>query len=429
MKVRILTILLFTIGLLNAQSNQEIAEVYLNKSKESFKELELESSLNYFDKAVKLLDSITEPRVARLGTLIHNELGNFEKAKSYAKHYFSISINKTSNEYQQLLGMYVDIEEKIEEEKIAELERLVEEKRIREENKIRKRDSLKAVWLTKSRMLSLDVDRIFELNENNVALFKKDGNFGILDDKGNILVRAEEYGFAIEYDAYILLLNSIAEPTKIYCYNSKANEGFTMPNISKFNPTSTHYGHIMMPRANGIFVSYPNNSLGVLKYDLNNHKFIEIGNKEEYLRNLRKEKVIKGYKKVNEIKIGKLWYEFGGHLGGGVHPVYNANKSIFGYLCSIDGTLLYYKDYNYIGSYHNKKAEVKNGNESFWINQNGTKIKAPNNESGKYSGTTTIIRLEDKKYQFHRNIEGKELIILGNKALETLTDFLATHLE
>ena len=429
MKGRILTILLLTVGLLTAQSDQELADIYFKKSKNSFEKSELESSLKYFDKAEKLFDSISEPRLARLGTLIHNELANYEKAKSYAKHYFSISKNKNSSEYQELLGLYVDIQEKIEDEKIAELERMIREKKTREENKIRKRDSLKAIWITNSKRLSLEVDRIYELNEYSVALFKKDVNFGVLDDKGNILVKAEEYLFAKEYDAYILLLNSIAEPTKIYCYNSKTKEGFSLPNISVFNPTSTHYGHIMMPRANGIFVSYPNNSLEVLKFDLSSRKFIKIGNKEEYLKKLKKEKVIKSYKKDNEIKIGKLWYKFGGHLGGGIHPVYNIDKSIYGYLCSIDGTLLSFKDYNYIGSYFNKKAEVLNGNESYWINHNGTKVKAPKDESGKYSGNSKIIRLENKKYQFHHNDNGIESIILGNKAIETLSDFLTNHMD
>jgi hypothetical protein len=58
----------------NAQSNIEIAGVYIKRANESLNNFDVEIAKNHFEKAMKYLDSINTPEVARLGTFIYYEL-------------------------------------------------------------------------------------------------------------------------------------------------------------------------------------------------------------------------------------------------------------------------------------------------------------------------------------------------------------------
>ena len=65
--------------------------------------------------------------------------------------------------------------------------------------------------------------------------------------------------------------------------------------LSEFNALSTNYGKVMLPRANGRLVTYPNNSLQPLVYDLNERKVVKIANEEELFKNLKKADIQKNF--------------------------------------------------------------------------------------------------------------------------------------
>jgi len=406
-----------------AQSNTDIANVYIKRSQESLDNLEIEESLKHFQKAMKYMDTITSSKVARLGTFIHYELGNFEEAQIYAKQYFLIVKNKKSEEYEELLELFVNINEELEKQKKEE-ERL-EKERLEKEKELNRIDSLKTLWKYKSASLSLKLDSIYTFNKNNLALYKANGFFGVITDRGQIVVKADTYKGAISFDSFFILKNVEENPTKLFAYNTNTNSGFVLPNVSDFNTLSTHFGKIMLPRGNGRLVTYPNNSYQPLIYDLNAKKQVRVANKQDLFKELKRNDVIDKYNKDDEVKVNKQWYRFGGHLGGGIHPLYlEGNYNVHSFLCSIDGTVLTAgSTYQFMGAFHNNKYQALKANQTLWVNQNGTKVTPPEDESGKYVGVSKVKKLENGKYQIMQG----EFIILENEKLEKLPDFLRSH--
>ena len=414
---------LMTFALTNAQSNKDIANVYVKRSQESLSNLEVELSLEHFNKAMKYMDTITSSKVAKLGTLIHYELRNYEDALSLAKQYFVLEKNKKTEEYLEFLDLYVNINEEYDAQ-LAENKRL-EEERIRKEKELKKIDSLKTIWNHKSETLSLKVDSIYTFNKNNLALFKSNNHYGVITDKGEVLVKADEYQDALSFDGFFILKNKEQEATKIYCFNSNAKTGFLLPSPSDFNSLSTHYGKIMLPRGNGRLVTYPNNSYEPMVYDLNVKKNVKVANKQDLFKNLKKNDVIDKYNKDDELKIDKVWYSFGGHLGGGIHPLYlDNNYKIHSFLCSVDGNVLKTtSNYQYIGAFYNNKFQALKDNKTVWINQNGTKVNEPKDESGVYTAGVKVVKLANGSYQFKKD----GFIVLGNEKLEKMADFLRNN--
>lgn len=406
-----------------AQSNKDIANLYIKRSQESLDNLEVEESLEHFTKAMKYMDTITSSSVAKLGTYIYYELRNFKEAQSLAKQYFLLNKNKKSEEYLGLLELFVNIKEELEIQK--EEEARLEKERLAKEKELRRIDSLKTVWNNKSKSLSLKVDSIYSFNKNNLALYEANGFFGIISDRGEVVFKADSYKDALSFDGFFILKNKKENPTKIYVYKSNSNSGFVLPSPSDFNTLSTHYGKVMLPRGNGRLVTYPNNSYEPMVYDLNVKKYVKIANKKDLYKDLKKNDVIDKYNKDDEVKVNREWYRFGGHLGGGIHPLYLENNyKVHSFLCSIDGRILNPNStYQYIGFFHNNKYQALKGTETVWINQNGTKVSEPQNESGKYVGLSKVVKLEDGTYQ----IMQEDFIILGGEKLEKLPDFLRKH--
>ncbi|PWG06165.1 hypothetical protein [Polaribacter aquimarinus] len=418
----LLCVLAFTVT--NSQSKKEIANVYIKRAQNVIEEsIDYKEARVLFEKAMKYLDTVTDYRIAKLGTIIYFELSDFKEAKKYSKQYFLVVKNKKSEDYLNQLELAVTIDEEIELEEAEE--RRLEVERIKKEKELRRIDSLKTLWKNKSDDLSLKLDSIYDFNKNSLALFKNNGNFGIINDRGEIIVSAEEYKHAVSYDGYILLMNKSVEPTKIYSFNTNSQNGFLLPSPSDFNPLSTHYGEVMLPRGNGRLVTYPNNSHKPLVYDLNLKRIVNIANTENLLKSLKKTDRIDKYNKEGEVKINKVWYNFGGHLGGGVHPLYSIeNYTLKVFLCSIDGSLLNTNStYQYIGAFHNNKLQALKGNEITWINQNGTKTNAPKDESGKYSGLSKVVKIAPGVYHIMQN----DFIVLGKEKLEKLADFLRSN--
>jgi len=213
--------LFFLSVIVNAQSNKDIANVYVKRAWEKYNDLETrKESLIDFNKAISYLDTIESLDVAKLGAYINYEVGDFAQSKNYAEQYFLIAGENKTEEYDDFVELYVNIKEELEAElaaKIAEEKRL-EEERLLKEKEIRRIEYLTKTWKEKSSSLSLNVDNIYPFNENNIAVFSKDGFFGILNDKGAILVNADTYKDVLSYDGYILLKDKAKEPSKIYSF-------------------------------------------------------------------------------------------------------------------------------------------------------------------------------------------------------------------
>jgi hypothetical protein len=416
----LLLICVLSFAVSNAQSNKEIASVYIKRSEESLNNLEVKLSKVHFDKAMKYVDSITNVNVAKLGMKIHYELRYYAKAKEYSNKYFFLVKNKKSEEYLELLDLSVDINEELEAK--LEKDRKIEEERIRKEKELRKIDSLKTLWKNKSDALTLKVDSIYDFNKNNIALYTSEGNFGVITDRGEILIEATEYKDGLNSEGFIILKNRKEETNKVYCFNTNDKVGFLLPNASDFNPLSTHYGEIMLPRGNGRLVTYPNNSYEPLVYDLNVKRIVRVANEKELLKSLKKSDIIDKFNKDGEIKINKEWYDFGGHVGGGIHPLYfNKSYQVHSFLCSIDGKVLRSSSgYQYIGAFYNNKLQTIKDGKTIWINQNGTKVSAAKDEYTNYIGDSKVVRLSKGAFQLIRN----GVIVIGDKELERMGDFL-----
>jgi tetratricopeptide (TPR) repeat protein len=420
----------FSFCTLNSQSNNEIAKVYLKRSQESLTSYrgninpsDLDESLDHFSKAMKYTDTITSAKTARLGTLIYYEKSDFKEARVYIKQYFQLATNKSSDEYTELIEISVDINEKLEAQLLAE--KKIEEERIRKEKELRRIDSLKVIWNAKSELLSLQLDSIYKFDKNNLALFNNEGSYGIINDKGEVVLESDDYKAALAFDGYVLFMNKLQDPTKIYCFNSGTKEVFMLPLVSDFNLLSTHYGKVMLPRGNGRLVLYPDNAYGPMVYDLNVKKIVRVANKKELFKSLKSNDIIDKYNKKDEVKINKDWYSFGGHVGGGIHALYlEDDYNVHSFLCSIDGNILYAdSDYQYLGAFHNNKSQAIKDNKTVWVNQNGTKVSTAKDDAGEYSGSSTLTRLNSGAYQITQD----GVIILGKERLEKLPVFLRNN--
>lgn len=419
-------VVLLSSNFLTAQSDKEIAGVYLKKAKENYAKLETEKALNNFNKAVKLLDTITKSNQARLGVLIHYELRDYKEAFKYAKWYFKLVKNKRTKDYQKLLELYVDVKDELDKQ-LADEKRL-ETERLKKEKEMQRLSSLKKDWQNKLNTMAFEADSIYTFDKNKVALYTKSGYYGVVNDRGIILLKVTDYKVAYHFDGYIILMNKAENPTKIYCFNAQKKLSYKLPDISAFNQLSTHYGQIMLPRGNDKLVTYPNNTSKVLVYDLANNKFVTFLEQKTLFKELQKKKAISSYNKAGELKINKKWYRFGGVLGGGIIPLYNKEDyTINGYLCTIDGRKLESSLYNFIGYFYNDKFQASTGGTTFWINQNGTKVEASVDESGIYKGKTKIDKLDNGKYIFYILEEGVKTYISGNKELLNQVDFIKNN--
>jgi hypothetical protein len=419
-------VILLSSNFLTAQSDKEIAGVYLKKAKENYEKLETEKAINNFNKAVKLLDTITKSDQARLGVLIHYELRDYKEAFKYAKWYFKLVKNKRTKDYQQLLELYVDIKDELDKQ-LADEKRL-EAERLKKEKEAQRIASLKNAWQNKLKTMAITADSIYAFDKNNIALYTKSGNYGVVNDKGIVLLEAANYKAAYHFDGYIILMNKAENPTKIYCFNAQKKLSYKLPDISAFNQLSTHYGHIMLPRGNDKLVAYPNNTSKVLVYDLASKTFISFKEQKTLFKALQKKKAISSYNKNGELKVNKKWYRFGGIVGGGIIPLYSKEDyTINGYLCAIDGRKLESSIYNFIGYFYNDKFQASTDGTTFWINQNGTKVEAPVDESGIYKGNTKVDKLDNDKYAFYLLEEGVKTYISGNKKLLNQVDFIKNN--
>lgn len=421
MKNTLFFLSIFCLNISFAQTNEEIAGVYIKKADREFTSNNISDAEKHFNKAVILLDTIKNEEVDRLGTLINFRLGNLMVAQQYAKHYFKISSKKDSLKYEQQLELYVTIEEKLDSiSKVNEAQRLAQIARNKELKRI---DSLKMVWKKQANRLTLDIEKVLPFDKNGFAIYKKGDFYGILSDNGSIIIPADTYKDVKSFDGYTLLLDQKQNPYEILCFNAKTKESFKLPELNQFNKIATHFEHVSLPRGNGKLITYPNNSTKTLVYDLNT-KSIEVQNYDkDFLKSLKKEDKISSYKE-GLVKINKVWYYFGGAIAPGIYTLYQQETSKFyGYLFHFDGRVVAKDEFGYFGTLHKNKIQAKNKDQNIWLNTNVQSTEAPENESGNYSGKTKVLQLQNGKIQFKQD----KIIILGDKTLDSLNDFLLNN--
>ena len=418
-KVFVLLGLLFSI-FSYAQTNDEIAGVYLKRARKVIEEsIDFKEAKVLYEKAMRYVDSVKTSDMAMLGARIYYELEEYKTAKRLSKKYFVLVKNRKSEEYEDQLELAILITEELEQQE--EEQKRLEEARIKKEKEIKFIDSLKTEWRSKAKSMVLPFDGIDAFNKYQVAIYRYKEKVGLLSDVGEIIVEANDFEDVVSFDGIFIFKDKANEPSKLYYYNMSTSEGFDIPALSTFNTLSTHYGTVMLPRANGQLVTYPNNSYEPFIFDLNTRSVVRLENQKELFKSLRKSDAIDKYNNDGEVKKDKTWYTFGGHLGGGVHPLYEENYVLSGFLFSIDGTFLSAKtDYQYIGPFYNNTMQAIRGNETIWVNQNGTKISAAADASKGYSGESRVVKTEGG---FH--IMQGDKIVLGDDKLETIEDFVA----
>ncbi len=421
-KLLLITLIIMANGV-RAQSDTEVASVYIKKAERSYRNADLEGAMAFFQKAINLMDEITESRVARLGMMLNYDQGRFFEARSYTYDYFKLA-DKESPEYEQTLELSVDINEQIEKFKL-EQKQLEEERRLKAAE-AKRLDSLKGIWKREATKLTLQVDKILDFNTNNIALYKKNGVYGIMNDVGTILHEASDYRAYISYDGFLLLLSDKVEPERIYCYDTVNTIGYELPSASAFNATSTNYGKVMFPRGNGLLVTYPNNATKAFVYNLRTKAFVSTTEDldKELLKTLKKNDIIDKYNNDNQIKKDKVWSYLGGNIGGGLYALYEDKNKLYGFLNTSSGKILLKEYYNYIGAFYNGVHQIIEDNNTSWMDGKGIKKGANANENGSYKGRTKIVKLANGNYQLHQNRDGKNYLVLGEKKLLNQEDFV-----
>lgn len=405
-----------------SQSSSEIAEVYLKKSEEELKKKDLTKAVVYFDRATSLLGEKTNAKVEEIGTMIYYNLEDYNGAKEHAKKYFSLTKDKGSERYNEILFLYVEIEEKIEAENKVKAELLAAELLKQKEQK--RLDSLTNVWQSISLKLTIEADTIYKFDKNNIAVFKNSkGFYGIIDDKGTELTTLGSNTNFMHYDGKIVLMEGLKDrSTKVTIFDTSSKESTVLPPVNKFNALSSNYGKVMLPRDNGLLVCYPNNSTKILVFDLKSKSFKVPSMLERYYDYWKSQKVIKKYNKENQIKIDKEYLNLGGDVGGSL-AFYNEDNSLFGFITA-GGKKLKASEYKYVGTLANGSIEaIKQNGSQVWLSEKGETVTDLINKNGFYSGTT-IIKKVDSKYQM---LNEKNEIMKGESVLVSLEQYLESH--
>lgn len=417
-----------------AQSKEEIARVYFERATHSLNERKEEKAKEYFERAESLLGGLmSETKDANLGAMIFFRLKDYSKAKRYVELFFSLNPDKETTAYKTMLEIFVNCDEKIQEQKEKEKKAKEEEKRrkeeeIRKEKEKRKIDSLTTLWKEKAKKYSIVADTIYPFNKEGFALYKHNNEWGIVSDKGEIVAKAENYKFGYNFDNYTIVANNESKPTKIVVHNCIDNRLITLPDISVVSPTSSHYGRSLLVRGNGLLVLYPNDTPTILTYNLKTFEIDKFTDEErdEILENLKKSDAIERYKSDGRVRIEGKWYRNGGYLGGGVLPLFNEEKNdLSGFFFAASKKIIPVSELSYLGYFYNGTLQGVKNNEIIWINRNGDITNTPENEGGEYNGNSEIKKHTDNTFVV---VDRETKKLLNNKKkLSNLKDFLEEH--
>ncbi|MCK8481243.1 hypothetical protein [Psychroserpens algicola] len=417
-----LLLLFISMSLCNAQTDLEIGSVYIKRAEQSYLDNEMGKAREYFDKAITYIKEINDSRVARIGTILSFDIKDYTKAKILAQRYFELEQEKTSEDYFEMLELYVTIDEAIKQRAIEEERNRLEQLKLAKEK--RRLDSLTNLWHEKSQKFYIEIDSIGDFNKYNLAIYKSKDYLGIMDDYGRILMKADTFPHAIAYDGYIIFMNDLERPTRLFCFNSKTQEKFLLPDVTAFNPQAYDYGEIMLPRANGLLVTYPKNCKDVVVFNLNSKEFRAIEDKKELLKNLKKNDIIDKYDKDLNVRIEKQWYAIGNSVGGNFYALFNEDKELHGFISASDGRVYTSDYYSNFGGFCDNKFQVIENGKTIWMDAEGIKYYSNENLSGAYSGTTKFVKTDQGKFKILQKDKGKDVLIKGNETLHLLEDFI-----
>jgi hypothetical protein len=128
-----------------SQDRKDLAKAYFKKAKKSYLEKDFEKTEKYLDKYVSYFGSIGSIEIAVFGAEFFFEKQKFTKAKEYLTAFFKLSKSKKSSNYNDMLLLYTDSLDAIENPiKLKKDTVIVSPKIITDETKI-KGDSIKVV--------------------------------------------------------------------------------------------------------------------------------------------------------------------------------------------------------------------------------------------------------------------------------------------
>nr|WP_321222123.1 hypothetical protein [uncultured Psychroserpens sp.] len=421
----LLLVLCFTIS--NAQSDLEIGAVYMDRAEQDYLDNDMRSARSNFDKAIFYIKEINDKRIARLGTLLSYDIKDYTKAKILAQRYFDLEPEKGTAEYEEMLILSVTIREDII-AKDKENERLRIEA-IAKAKKERKLDSLTNLWEQKSQAFYVSIDSVGSFNDKNIAIYKSAGKFGIIDDFGNIIFNADTFENVIENEGYILFIDDLKRPSSIYCFNTNTQKGYILPDVSQFDSQAYDYGKLMLPRENGLLVTYPNKLGDVIVFDLNAKEFQTKEDKKELLKTLKKNDIIDKYDKDLKIRLEKEWFSIGSTIGGGFYPLFNEDKSIYAYLSTSNGRLYTADYYSHFGAFCDNTFQIIENNRSSFMDAEGVKqeLQLKLKPVKTYAGSNRYVKSKNGKFQILKTENGKEVLIKGNQKLKLLPDYINEH--
>jgi len=108
--------------LLFSQTNEEIANIYIKRAKKSFNEQNISEAEKSYTKALKYIDLKTNDDISicKFGMILFVKANNYAKAKECSKDYFRLETDKKTEEYANMLELYVDIMDRLEEQENIE---------------------------------------------------------------------------------------------------------------------------------------------------------------------------------------------------------------------------------------------------------------------------------------------------------------------
>lgn len=110
-KLLLIALLVFVSMPITGQDNLVLAEAYLLKTKKLLEKSNLDGATKYLKKTEDLLKDKKSPLFLQIASELYVKQKNYTEAKKYADLYFQKQQDKTTDEYNKMLLMYVDINE------------------------------------------------------------------------------------------------------------------------------------------------------------------------------------------------------------------------------------------------------------------------------------------------------------------------------
>ncbi len=407
-----------------SQTDVEMGSVYINRAEQSYLDNDLNEAISNFDKAMRYIKEVKDSKVARIGTLISFKLNDLSKADVLAKRYFDLNPEKDTEEFKEMLELRVTIMEALEARAIAEKKAL--EAKIAKEKEARRIDSLTTIWNNKAKEFLIAADSVGDFNSYNIAIYKVADKLGLISEVGDVILEANTYSHVLFFDGFYIFMNDDLKPTRLYCFNAQLKEGYNLPNVSEFNAEAYDYGKVMLPRENGILITYPSNSNDIAVFDLNTRRFMYDENKKDLLKDLKKNDIIERYNSDLQIRLNKEWYDLGTTIGGGFYPVFNG-KSLKGFLSTSNGRLFDTEYYQYFGPFCNGRFQIVENGNSLWMDAEGIKFDTIDDNTGQYTGHYKFVKENTNHYRIVTKEGEKEVFVKGEKRFPKLDDFLEQH--